>query len=1558
MKTKPTEFLFIDANVADKQTLIAGVAANVKVVELNDKTDALTQIASALNGYTNLDAIHILSHGSEGELDFASGAINSANLSTYQAQLKKIGASLSKDGDLLLYDCEVAKGDDGQAFINSLAEATNADVAASIDFTGAASLGGNWVLESQAGAIEANTLQATDWNNVMVNSIDMYFYRYWSGSYYIFGFMQSGLSIEDSNSNNIFDSGDSCSYFGGSYFGTLRVPNSSVVIPVIVASGIKYYFLVESGGNSQLYFNSSSNNDSLIDTSGTIPNFYYTPQPLDLIAPSDSGSSNSDNITNNITPIILVPLTLSGAVFGDTVELKLADRTWTAVVNSDNIPNNYVPFSIASGDLGADGDKVFTATLTDQQQMPVTTPLSGNLTVTLDTIAPTASTTASQIIKNTTNAVVQSTETGTAYLVNSSVTVTDLASITNAGDTNFNSVAISLVNTNTNLAATGLVDGVYIVYSTDVAGNLSSMAANSIILDTTAPTDIALSNSTFNINAGANAVVGTLTATDAMSATFTYSLVAGSGATDNALFTISGADLVVTTPSGLSSGTYSVRVRTTDAAGNTFDEAQTITAISNAAPTLTTLSNITGGTEDTAKEITFADLTAAGDVADSDGTITAFVVQAPITSGTLKIGTSAGSATDFDATTNATIDATHFAYWTPAQNANGNLNAFTVVAKDNGGAVSATPIQAIVVVAAVNDAPTATNLSAAESFTEDASAFSLTDIVATDIDSATITATLTLSNVLAGTISTATSNAVTSTFVNGVWTATGATADVNALLAGATFTPAANYDQNFTIATSISDGVATAITGTKAVTVTAVNDVPTISAVPSSAQAVTTGQYEALANFTVADIDSTNLTVTLTATGGVIGNVTDADSSNAGIQLTGTVATINAALANATFMATSAGAATVVISVTDSIVSTPTTATYNLTASDAPEPTPPPVITITDTEGKTVTLTTINGTTTIPDPVTGSTVNITNSGNTIINNPGELVTLNNTGTGTVTTSGITGDTTLNVTGTGLEKVDMTGMTLGNILTIDNRGSGVVDLSNLPDGVVVKLLGTGPIVLNDTDGATASIENIVPALTGGTIGDGNGDGTPDALQSNVASLSFLKTPSSQSNPSNAASVFVSLIADANDGKINTSDNNKAQLNNVHQIDAPANLPENVKFPLGQISFDAKVDVVGADETFSLYVDSTLGVNAYFKQNAAGNWVNLASSQYGGKVVTEGGKTRLDFQLTDGGEFDSDGKADGVITDPGAPGINVNTAPTLTSIPVLAQKVTTGVAAELDNVIVADVDGDNLIVTLTTTNGSINGLVDVDLNTAGIQLTGSVGNINTAIAAATFTAAQVGAASIALSVSDGIASVVTGTYNLLAVNPITATLESGVNVLTLTPEYANLTLLDSTFNQTVTTKQLVDNPMACLPAWVLDMFKIPLKISHEVTTIEKIVEPLNGSGNSLDNIIMGNSAANILNGLEGADTLTGGGGADIFVFGDKDVITDFSTAQGDKIDMRGVATTWVTTFTASPQEIIFDSATHLLKADINGDGNADVSIQLLAVSSMTLNDLITI
>ncbi len=115
-----------------------------------------------------------------------------------------------------------------------------------------------------------------------------------------------------------------------------------------------------------------------------------------------------------------------------------------------------------------------------------------------------------------------------------------------------------------------------------------------------------------------------------------------------------------------------------------------------------------------------------------------------------------------------------------------------------------------------NNAPNVSNLTAAEKYTK-GTPLNLQNIVASDPDSATITATLKLSNAAAGSLSTDTSGAVTSTYnaANGNWSATGALADVNALLARVIFTPAASFNGNFTVDASISDGAATALTATK-----------------------------------------------------------------------------------------------------------------------------------------------------------------------------------------------------------------------------------------------------------------------------------------------------------------------------------------------------------------------------------------------------------------------------------------------------------------------------------------------------------------------------------------------------------------------------------------------------------------------------------------------------------------------------------------------------------------------------------------------------------------------
>jgi hypothetical protein len=94
-----------------------------------------------------------------------------------------------------------------------------------------------------------------------------------------------------------------------------------------------------------------------------------------------------------------------------------------------------------------------------------------------------------------------------------------------------------------------------------------------------APTDIGLTATSIAENDAVDAVLGTLSTTDSdVGDTFTYSLVTGPGDTDNASFNVSGASLRTSVAFDFETkSSYSVRVRTTDSGGATFEKTFTIT---------------------------------------------------------------------------------------------------------------------------------------------------------------------------------------------------------------------------------------------------------------------------------------------------------------------------------------------------------------------------------------------------------------------------------------------------------------------------------------------------------------------------------------------------------------------------------------------------------------------------------------------------------------------------------------------------------------------------------------------------------------------------------------------------------------------------------------------------------------------------------------------------------------------------------------------------------------------------------------------------------------------
>ncbi|WP_157422161.1 DUF4347 domain-containing protein, partial [Acidovorax sp. Root219] len=157
MSTTPAtrEVIAIDAGIADWETLVASLDPAMPIILLPAGGNGLEALALALADYGTLDALHLVTHGSEGQLHLGELRLNTANLGEQAPALAQIASHLAPGADLLLYGCSVAQGEGGQAFVNSLSSALHgADVAASTDRTGALALDGDWDLEYWAGQIE------------------------------------------------------------------------------------------------------------------------------------------------------------------------------------------------------------------------------------------------------------------------------------------------------------------------------------------------------------------------------------------------------------------------------------------------------------------------------------------------------------------------------------------------------------------------------------------------------------------------------------------------------------------------------------------------------------------------------------------------------------------------------------------------------------------------------------------------------------------------------------------------------------------------------------------------------------------------------------------------------------------------------------------------------------------------------------------------------------------------------------------------------------------------------------------------------------------------------------------------------------------------------------------------------------------------------------------------------------------------------------------------------------------------------------------------------------
>ena len=177
---------------------------------------------------------------------------------------------------------------------------------------------------------------------------------------------------------------------------------------------------------------------------------------------------------------------------------------------------------------------------------------------------------------------------------------------------------------------------------------------------------------------------------------------------------------------------------------------------------------------------------------------------------------------------------------------------------------------------------------------------------------------------------------------------------------------------------------------------------------------------------------------------------------------------------------------------------------------------------------------------------------------------------------------------------------------------------------------------------DTDG----VDDTVEVGAGGGTGDGNGDGVQDATQDNVASL-----------PNAVSGTYVTVAADT-------------ELTDVSVTDNPSpnsSPPSDVDFPIGFVEFSTSVPSQGQIKQVTLFYDPSESFDTVYKYGptAANPVDHFYEFGFDGTTGAEILSDRVVLHIQDGGRGDSDGVANGVISDPialasrfGVVGVQIN------------------------------------------------------------------------------------------------------------------------------------------------------------------------------------------------------------------------------------------------------------------------------------------------------------
>ena len=247
--------------------------------------------------------------------------------------------------------------------------------------------------------------------------------------------------------------------------------------------------------------------------------------------------------------------------------------------------------------------------------------------------------------------------------------------------------------------------------------------------------------------------------------------------------------------------------------------------------------------------------------------------------------------------------------FTPAADSNGSFTfTYTIVQSPDPGDEDAIRTATVgVTITPVNDPPTL-NVPGAQTVAEDpATPLAITGLSVNDIDNDTLTVTLGVAN---GSLNTAAPIARSGSSV----TLTGSIANINTALAGLTYMPNLDFNGSDSLTVGVNDGSGGVANGSVAITVTAVNDDPTLT-VPGAQQFFRDVSNSLSSAISVTDVDAgtNDVRVNLTIGTGTLAvsqtNGVQVTTIANGISLTGSIANLNLALASLTYFGTTASPA-------------------------------------------------------------------------------------------------------------------------------------------------------------------------------------------------------------------------------------------------------------------------------------------------------------------------------------------------------------------------------------------------------------------------------------------------------------------------------------------------------------------------------------------------------------------------------------------------------------------------------------------------------------------------